>query len=710
MNKPSGEQQIIIDIVKNGYNVSVDACAGSGKSTTVLSIAKQLPEKKILQLTYNSALRYEIRSKTKEYGLGNMSVHTYHSLAVGFYHPNAYTDTGMRKIFINDVKLQSYIDIDILVIDEAQDMTLLYYRLLVRFLTEIYEKTNKKIQIVVMGDYKQGLYEFKGADTRFLTQAPFIWNIHPFLSTPYFETRSLKMSYRITNEINLFVNKVMLGEERMMSCRSGPKVSYINCNPLITERIIIHKIKELIENGAKQDDFFILAGSVKGSRIKKLENMLVMNGINCYVPLFETDKMDERVIQGKVGLSTFHSVKGRQRKYVFIMGFDQNYFSFYGRDLDSDICPNTLYVGATRASEELFLCESNNSIIDRPLDFLKMNHREMKNTEYINFIGTPRNLFYEKSKDSDSDSIEDEIQRQNVTPTDLIKFLHEDVLEEITPIVEELFTGCEKGEIFEIPSIIQTNNGLYEEVSDLNGIAIPCMYYDDINRKWNLSDEPVLYSMIHERSLQLEKMDTYIMEAVDCVDVNMLSVEDYLHASNVYKAIDEQLYSKLHQIKYDECNWLDEEVIENCKDRIQHHIGIECEEEEPQAEYSIIHSSDEEAHENIDMALSDCSLNNFQFRFSARVDLVSEKSVWELKCTNEISLDHKIQVIIYAWLWNILENPEKTFKILNIKTDELFILKNDMVLIDKVVKLVISSKFIKNDVRNNDEFIKMCIE
>ena len=50
MNKPSGEQQIIIDIVKNGYNISVDACAGSGKSTTVLSIAKQLPEKKYYNL------------------------------------------------------------------------------------------------------------------------------------------------------------------------------------------------------------------------------------------------------------------------------------------------------------------------------------------------------------------------------------------------------------------------------------------------------------------------------------------------------------------------------------------------------------------------------------------------------------------------------------------------------------------------------------
>lgn len=45
MQEPSEEQQIIIDHVKEGYNILVRAVAGSGKSTTVLSLAKQLIEK-----------------------------------------------------------------------------------------------------------------------------------------------------------------------------------------------------------------------------------------------------------------------------------------------------------------------------------------------------------------------------------------------------------------------------------------------------------------------------------------------------------------------------------------------------------------------------------------------------------------------------------------------------------------------------------------
>ena len=57
MNKPSEEQQNIIDNIVKGFNVMVQAVAGSGKSTTVLSLAKQNIHLEILQLTYNSSLR-----------------------------------------------------------------------------------------------------------------------------------------------------------------------------------------------------------------------------------------------------------------------------------------------------------------------------------------------------------------------------------------------------------------------------------------------------------------------------------------------------------------------------------------------------------------------------------------------------------------------------------------------------------------------------
>ena len=85
MNAVSDEQQNIITNVQNGKNVVVDACAGSGKSTTILSAAKSMPHKRFLLITYNKSLRKEIKDKIEELQLTNITVHTYHSLAVATY-------------------------------------------------------------------------------------------------------------------------------------------------------------------------------------------------------------------------------------------------------------------------------------------------------------------------------------------------------------------------------------------------------------------------------------------------------------------------------------------------------------------------------------------------------------------------------------------------------------------------------------------------
>ena len=74
MNKPSGEQQYVIDKLKEGYNVICSAVAGSGKSSTILAAAKQFPDKKIIQLTYNSELRAENMEKVTAMGLENIEV------------------------------------------------------------------------------------------------------------------------------------------------------------------------------------------------------------------------------------------------------------------------------------------------------------------------------------------------------------------------------------------------------------------------------------------------------------------------------------------------------------------------------------------------------------------------------------------------------------------------------------------------------------
>ena len=124
----SEEQQTILDTVKTGINVVVDAVAGTGKTTLILSIAKELPDTQILQMTYNKSLKFEVREKIENEKLENLNVHTFHSLAVCYYSDKAHVDSEIRKIIVNNTKPSRPIPkIDMLVLDECRLCRLVYW-------------------------------------------------------------------------------------------------------------------------------------------------------------------------------------------------------------------------------------------------------------------------------------------------------------------------------------------------------------------------------------------------------------------------------------------------------------------------------------------------------------------------------------------------------------------------------------------------------
>lgn len=697
------EQESVLKHIIEGSNVIVDACAGSGKSTTILSIAKELPNMKIRQFTYNSMLRHEIKEKTRELGLSNIEIHTYHSFSVKYYSSNAHTDTGIRNIIAKNTKPRQIIpDTNLVVIDETQDMTFLYFQLVVKMMRD----SGKKVQLLILGDYMQGLYEFKGADIRFLTHAEVFWKELPLLNTKIFQKCTLKMSYRITNQMCKFINRDMIGENRLNSCRDGTPVIYIRRPRHQIEQIVVYQIRRLLSEGESPSDFFVLGSSVKGanSNIRRMENTLTEHGIPCHVPMFETDASDERVIEGKVVFSTFHSVKGRQRKYVFIVGFDQGYF-YNARNVDLTVCPNTLYVGATRATHGLYLLENDSS---RPLSFLKQNHHEMKQSDYIDFKGMPQTIFHTWEKEE----AKNEIQTYYVTVTDLIKFVSEDVLEEISPIIDRIFiteTPVEKE--VDIPKIVEVRNGLFEDVSDLNGIAIPSMYYDEIQGEKR--GATVLKEMIQQALKETKPgRHTFLKRAVQSIPDVCETPADYLYLANVYVAVQEKLYFKLKQIERHNYTWLSHEMVDRCISVIEKSIDHSLEKE---IEKQIVHHSQDLEHTNLDSALFPYFGNESKFRFSARVDLLTESVLWELKCTTQLTMDHKMQLVIYAWLWRVLfesdnEVQRKQFKLLNIRTGEMLRLESGMEDLTKIVTSLLRNKYEKPKKLTDQEFVQKCGE
>lgn len=714
MNAPSEEQQKIIDFISQGYNVIVDACAGSGKSTTILSVAKQCYDKRILQLTYNSTLRMEIKEKIEKIGLENITVHTFHSLAVRFYLENAHNDTVLRQIIHFNTPPRTPIPkYNIIVLDEAQDMTPLYFHFMLKFSKDM----DSPFLLLILGDYMQGLYEFKGSDIRFLTLGDCIWNVHPLLTTKEFKKCTLKMSYRITNQIADFVNKAMLGEERLLACKEGPPVTYIRRAHHQASAIIINQILNLFESGVTASDIFVLANSVKkiDSDIRKIENALAERNIPCFVPMNEIEKMDDRVIEGKVVFTTFNSVKGRQRKYVFVVGFDQSYFNWIARDLPKNICPNTLYVACTRSTEGLTVIEKGDRAEDHPLSFLRMSHHDMINSPFVDFKGIPRLIFHESSRISS-----EKIMVRKTTPTELIRFIDENVLDAITPIIEKIFVNIsdEYGlQQIQMNTVIKTKRGFYEDISDLNGIAIPCIFYDYINKykvidnDIDLDTTSVLCEMIHQQIDQIHpNKHLYLRKIVQNMSDDCDTIREYLYKANICVSLNEKIYSKLKQIDEDEYTWLDDDLVNICIDRMNRVIGRELD-DKTSFEELIIDSSDDDSHYRIDRILSGkIGADNTLYRFSARVDLLTETSCWELKCTSQITIDHFLQVAIYAWIWSLTNDEERDFKIFNIKTGEVWILKSSQEDLNFIIIQLLRGKYGKIDKKTDQQFISDCLK
>lgn len=730
--KTSYEQQSAIHFMLDGDNVIVDSVSGSGKSTTILAAAEQMPDSRILQLTFNAALRKEIQEKVKTRGIRNIDVHTFHSLAVMYYHKDAHKDIIMRKILYDRIPPRKPIPkYDMVFLDEAQDMTMLYYMFIVKFLLD----AGQPIQICILGDYKQGIYQFKGADIRFLTKAHIIWSAFPLLKTCIFRECCLSMSYRLTHPMANFVNRAMLGETRLLACRAGPKVKYIRNSRANLEKMVIFYVRSLLDAGASPSDIFVLAASVKKKSIRKMENVLVERNIPCYVPMFETETMDEKVMEGKLVFSTFHSVKGRERKHVFVMGFDHSYFPHYASDLPVDECPNTLYVAATRATDNLYLLEIDQFQTDRPLDFLRLNHFEMRDADYIDFRGTPQKYFDVSLDEFARGGSGKKEEYHDVSPTSLIRFVSDSVIETISPILDRIFvveSDADPESEIDLPVVVSTGNQYHEDVSDLNGIAIPSIYYDHIYKSTliNSTDTtPDITSMNIGSNILLEIIHTGIAESKDHeygylkkviaeLPSTISTPAEYLYLANVFVAVKEKLYFKLKQIgSYD---WLSDSVVKQCLDRIESTVGSECFTGEspptrvlPSVEEAIIdHSMDIEQNKIRELLTPHFPADSpKKFRFSARTDLITPQTIWELKCTSTLSMEHQLQLVVYSWIWQIIhpESP-RSARLFNIRTGERLLLSGSFDDIHSIVVELLKGKYETPIPKTDEEFERECRE
>lgn len=709
LNTPNNEQLAIIKNIENRYSVIVQASAGCGKSTTVLNIANKFKNYKILQVTYNRHLKDEVCEKRDNLKLYNLEIQTYSGLFVKYYNHDS-----CRSIDIDDILNNNSLPIntmklyDLIIIDEAQDMNIRYYRLMHKFIRDMYKEYpyNNNIQIMIMGDDKQAIYEFgeDPSDRRFLSKVSSLWP-----SFTNIKSNLLIETFRCTKQISSFVNDILFGGLRkLVSYKDGPKIRYLKKNGFSVHKELATMIQGFLSGKNpsnkkyKNDDIFVLAYSTNhDKRVNLLENELAERNIKCHVTKDNIDYESKGdILKNKIVFTSMHKSKGRERAICIVIGLDDNfYFMDKENKRNRSECPNELYVACSRALEYLIILDDSRY---GKLPSIKHTYKELSELDYIHFSTDDLSIL----ENNNSNIVDMDRIKIRTSPTSLTERIDTRALRALSSIMPECFIGCThpNAKSIDLPYNIyidDNNNKMSYEIADINGVCIPTIY------EHKTTNESTIYKRLEKELIQEtnQRDESYYTEMLRSVSILDNKISSYLHMSSVYISYNSQLLTRYKSIKlYD---WLTDDIVNICIDNMKLYIPMLCEYEKHISKYE----------KNNDGTLSKKLLipifNGGKygiFEINGYIDAVTkdQKIIYEFKCVEKLKIEHFLQICIYKWMWYNIYNQIPSFVLLNIRTGECYECIADIETCEYIISILIENKYYTNPGISDEEFISLC--
>lgn len=335
--KPSIEQKQFINWAKEGKNILVDACIGSGKTTAIQKLCQSLPSsKKILYLTYNRLLKLDAKSKIKN---KNVTVQNYHGFAyIALSKSNIYA--GVSDLIQTVNREKPYIMLyDIMIIDEYQDID----QEIAEFITYI-KAQNPNMQLIAVGDMEQKIYDKTTLDVKAF--------INEFLDDHIQMefTQCFRLSEDIAEELGRIWNKEIKG-----------------VNPDC--KVEVMPFKKVMTYLAKQNpkDIMCLGARTGGmsTALNWLENDYPekFNKHTVYASIADTGSGTAPDNNSAI-FTTFDSSKGMERNVCVIFDYDEAYWRIRSRKPQQkyEILRNIFLVAASRGKKRIIFVEG-----DKPL-------------------------------------------------------------------------------------------------------------------------------------------------------------------------------------------------------------------------------------------------------------------------------------------------------------------------------------------------------
>ena len=376
-----GEVKLLLD--KYQYNVvtadcnknlRIIACAGSGKTTTILCRIKYLIDnkidpKRILLTTFNTDAAQTLKTRLKQLLKKEplLKIGTFDSISAYFYYKyfkidgfvgiNEYVNLFLKYLNSKDGKiiLDQY---DYIFFDEFQDINDQQFNIIKKF-------SENGCKIIAIGDDAQNIYQWRGSNIDYILNFD-----KTFENTITFK---LENNYRSTPEIINMASAIIhnnsdqIEKNMLPNNPSGKKPKIIKYKSQLDQAInIIDKVKNLIKNGIKNDQIIVISRNNFGLKIfeeqLEMHNRDFPNKIEYIAMINDSDKNSSKEYKNKVCISTIHKIKGGEWEYVFIIDLDDKIFPAECDDIGIQEERRLLYVAVTRAKLELELSFQTNTI------------------------------------------------------------------------------------------------------------------------------------------------------------------------------------------------------------------------------------------------------------------------------------------------------------------------------------------------------------
>lgn len=336
--KLSDEQELFVKEALEGKNILVDACIGSGKTTSIQILCDRFVNKTILYLTYNKLLKVDAKKKIIN---KNVTVQNYHGFAYTILRSigesvgqSDLIQEFLRNFYLGKIRITPY---DVLIIDEYQDIDTEISELL-----EVVKLFNPYIQIIAVGDMKQKIYNKTKLEIKdFIKQF-----LGDYIDLEF--TKCFRLSNELASKLGRIWNKKITG------INENCNVEYMNCS-------------EVINFLSKQNPEDILClGKNIGIRDNVILNELEerykkkFNKYTVYARIRENDSSGvfskDMIKLSKAAIfTTYDSSKGLERKICVICDFIEDYWNHRLSQQNAcyEILRNIFCVAASRGKERI---------------------------------------------------------------------------------------------------------------------------------------------------------------------------------------------------------------------------------------------------------------------------------------------------------------------------------------------------------------------